>query len=102
MLPTQWFLDTAVWLRLQWRESEKTLVGNTLPKILRNGVLIAIPSAVLVRPALAAIKLGGAHLSQLAESSRSFESAALVLFGVGFLTIASAVRRWQSSSNQSI
>ena len=77
--------------------SENTLTGKTVAKILRGSLLVAVPCAIFAGPTLAAIKLGSSHLSQLAESSRAFESASLVVFGIGFLSVASAIRRWQSS-----
>jgi hypothetical protein len=79
------------------RVSEGTLRGKTVAKILRGSFLVAVPCAIFAGPTLAAIKLGSSHLSQLAESSRAFEPASLMVLGAGFLSIASAIRRWQSS-----
>ena len=50
-------------------------------------------SAVLAKPALAAVKLGTVQLSHLTDSPKTLESAALVLFGVGFIALAFVVRR---------
>jgi hypothetical protein len=58
-------------------------------------VVIAIGSVSFGGPVFAAVKLGGAHLAQLAGSA-PFESSVLALLGTGFLTFASAVRRLQA------
>jgi hypothetical protein len=52
-------------------------------------------------PVFATMKVGTAHLAQLAGSSGS-ESAVLALIGVGFLTVAFAVRRLQTSAKESL
>jgi len=59
---------------------------------------LAVILAILARPALAAIKLGSIQLLQLAQSPKMLESAALVLFGVGFFALAFVVRRFQPST----
>ena len=60
------------------------------------GSILTVILAVFARPALAAIKLGGVQLSRLAESPKTLEAAALVLFGIGFLALAFVVRRFQA------
>jgi len=47
---------------------------------------------------LAVIRLGSVQLSQITQSPKMLESAALVLFGIGFLALASVVRRLQTSA----
>jgi len=42
--------------------------------------------------------LGSIQLLQLAQSPKMLESAALVLFGVGFFALAFVVRRFQPSA----
>ena len=62
-------------------------------------IFLAVILAVLARPALAAIRFGSLQLSQLAQSPKVLESAALVLFGIGFLALAFLVRRLQSTAD---
>jgi uncharacterized membrane protein YdcZ (DUF606 family) len=54
--------------------------------------------AILARPALAVIRQGNVQLSQITQSPKMIESAALVLFGIGFLALASVVRRTKTST----
>jgi hypothetical protein len=70
-------------------------------KILGLSVLIAIASMSFGGPVFAAMKVGTAHLAQLAGSPGS-ESAVLALIGAGFLTVAFAVRRLQPSTKQGL
>ncbi len=70
-------------------------------KILLFAVAIAVASVAFGVPAFAAVKLGTAHLVQLAGSP-AFESTVLALLGTAFLTVASAVRRLQASAKQSL
>jgi len=60
---------------------------------------LAVISAILARPALAVIRMGSIQLSVLTQSPRALESAALVLFGIGFLALAFVVRRFQASTD---
>lgn len=60
--------------------------------------LVSGVSALLARPALAAIKLGSVQLSHLTDSPKLLESAALVLFGAGFFALAFVVRRLQATA----
>jgi hypothetical protein len=60
-----------------------------------------IASIVFGGPAVAAVKMGTTRLAQLAGSAE-FESSILAALGAGFLAIASAVRRLQSSSKESL
>jgi len=76
---------------------ESTLVGKSVARVLYVVLLGLGPAAVIAKPALAVMKLGGSHLSHLALSAEGVESAALVASGIGFLALASAVRRWQPS-----
>jgi len=62
------------------------------------GSIVAVISAILARPALAVIRLGSVQLSEFTQSTKTLESAALVLFGIGFLALAFVVRRFQSTT----
>jgi hypothetical protein len=76
---------------------EKIVVSKAVARISFAGLSIPALSAVSARPALAALKFGGYQLSQLAQSSKMFESVALLLFGIGFIGLAFVVRRWQAA-----
>ena len=62
------------------------------------GLAVLALSAVIARPTLAAIKFGSYQLSQLAESHKMLESGALLLFGIGFIAVASVVRKRQAAA----
>ena len=67
-------------------------------RVLKVSAVLAMISAILAWPALAAIRSGTFQLYQFAQSPKTLESAALVLFGVGFLGLAFVVRRFQAST----
>jgi hypothetical protein len=71
------------------------LVSNAAARITVIGSAAMAISAVIARPALAALKYGSHELSELAASSKLFECEALILFGISFIGIAFVVRRWQ-------
>jgi hypothetical protein len=77
---------------------EKILASKLCVRVLKAAVFLAVISAILTRPALAAIRLGSIQLSQLAQSPRMLESAALAVFGIGFLALAFVVRCFQAST----
>ena len=70
-------------------------------KIFWFAVVIAMGSVSFVGPMFAAMKLGSAHLTQLAGSA-ALESPVLALLGTSFLIFASAVRRSQASTKESL
>ena len=64
-------------------------------------VVIAVASMTFGGPAFAAVRLGTAHLAQLAGSAE-FEASVLALLGTVFLTVASAIRRLQATAKQGL
>jgi len=77
---------------------EKILASKLWVRTLSVTSCAAAISAILARPALAAIRLGSVQFSAFAQSPKVMESAALVLFGIGFLALAFVVRRFQAST----
>ena len=77
---------------------EKILASKLRIRVLFVASFLAAISAILARPALAVIRMGSVQLSELTESPKALESAALVLFGIGFLALAFVVRRFQAST----
>lgn len=77
---------------------EKILASKPWVRVFYVASAPAVVSAILARPALAAIRSGSIQMSQLTQSPRMLESAALVLFGIGFLALASIVRRFPSAA----
>jgi hypothetical protein len=74
------------------------LAGKLRIRVLKVTAFLSLISAILARPAMAVIRLGSMQLSQLAQSPKMLESAALVLFGAVFLALAFVVRRFQAST----
>jgi hypothetical protein len=72
--------------------------SKAIGRIAVVGLATLAASAVIARPALAALKYGSYELSQLAETSKLFEVEALLVFGIAFFGLAFVVRRWQASS----
>jgi hypothetical protein len=76
---------------------EMNVFSKALVRVLVVGSAALAVSTVVARPAWAALKYGSYQLSQLAGSSKLFECEALLAFGVGFISLAILVRKWQSS-----
>jgi len=77
---------------------EKILPNKLWVRVFYVASFVAVISAILARPALAVIRLGSVQFSQLTESPKVLESAALVVFGIAFLVLAFVVRRFQAST----
>jgi hypothetical protein len=77
---------------------EHILTSKIWVRALGVGSILAVISAILARPALAVIRLSSVQLSEFTQSPKTLESAALVLFGIGFLALAFVVRRFQSAT----
>ncbi len=84
--------------RLHGPSREKILASKLWKRAFYVASFVAVISAILARPALAVIRMGSVQLSGLAQSPKVLESVALVLFGIGFLALASVVRRFQAST----
>ena len=69
------------------------MVSKRASRVFIVSIAVLGLSAVVTRPALAAIRLGGLHLAQLAHSTPLLESKALVFCGIAFLSVAFLVRR---------
>jgi len=74
--------------------------SKAIVRVLVVGLAALGVSTVVARPALAALRYGSYQLSQLAGSSKLFECEALLAFGVGFISLAVLVRKWQISEEE--
>jgi formate hydrogenlyase subunit 3/multisubunit Na+/H+ antiporter MnhD subunit len=94
----KWIVRTEPAQPMARSSREKILESKLWLRVLYVALFLVGISAILARPAMAVIRLGSVKFSQLAQPPKMLESAALVLFGIGFLALASVVRRFRAST----